>query len=75
MRYDMVSCSQVENIKRQGLATLDTRCKCEGQVKGFGVMDRTWQRSLCKDLALMDRGNDEEQAKLQLMNQQGYMVI
>jgi hypothetical protein len=44
-------------------------CKYEGQVGGFGAMDRTWQRSLSKELAPMDKGNDEEQARLQSMNQ------
>jgi hypothetical protein len=44
-------------------------CKCEGQVKGFGVIACMWWTSLSKDFAPMDQGNNEEQAKLRSMNQ------
>jgi len=38
--------------------------KSEGQVGGFSAMNRTWQRSLSKDLVPMYQGNSEKQEKL-----------
>jgi hypothetical protein len=43
-----------------------TSCKCEGQVRGFGVTHRMCRRSLSKDLAPMDKGNSEEQSDVEI---------
>ena len=45
-----------------------TGCKCEGQVGGFGPMDRVAVK-LEQDLASMDEGNGEEQVRSRSMNQ------
>jgi hypothetical protein len=43
-------------------------CKCEGQVKDFGAMDRVAMK-FEQALAPMNQANDEEHAKLQSLNQ------
>ena len=48
--------------------------KREGQVGGFGVMDRVAVK-LKQDLAPMDDGNGEEQVKLRSMNQYDHVMI
>ena len=63
---------KVEKIKtRLGLWT---GCKREGQVEGFRVMDRVAVK-LEQDLAPMDDGNGEEQAKSRSMNQYDHVMI
>ena len=47
-----------------------TSYKCEG--KGFEATNYMWRGSLSKDLASMDKGNGEEQAMLQSMNQRSH---
>jgi hypothetical protein len=51
-----------------------TGCKREGQVGGFGAMDRMAMK-LEQDLAPMDEGNGEKQVRSSLMNQQGHVMI
>ena len=64
MRHDIESCDQ--GGEDQG--------KREGQVKGFGVMDRVAVK-LEQDLAPMDDGNGEEQVKSRSMNQYDHVMI
>ena len=59
MKHDIVSCGYVEKIKRQDLAMKDQVAIMEDKL----------------GLVLMDRDNDEEQARLRLMNQQGRMKL
>ena len=64
--------TKVEKIKtRLGLMT---SCKREGQVGGFGVMDRVAVK-LEQDLAPMDEGNGEKQVMSRSMNQYGHVMI
>jgi hypothetical protein len=58
---------------RQDLAWW-TGCKREGQVGGFGAIDRVAVK-LEQDLAPMDEGNDEKQVRSRSMNQQGHVMI
>ena len=58
---------------RQDLAWW-TRCKREGQVRGFGAMDRMAVK-LEQDLAPVDEGNGEKQEKLRSMNQYDRVMI
>ena len=50
------------------------RFKHEGQVRGFGVMDRVAVK-LEQDLAPMDEGNGEKQVKSRSMNQYDHVMI
>ena len=58
---------------RQDLAWW-TGCKREGQVGGFGAMDRVAVK-LEQDLAPMDEGNGEKQVKSRSMNQYDHVMI
>ena len=58
---------KVEKIKTR-LGLMDQLQACEGQVGGFGAMDRVAVK-LEQDLAPMDEGNDEEQVRSRSMNQ------
>jgi hypothetical protein len=49
------------------------RLKCEGQIGGFGAMDREAVK-LEQDLAPMDRRNSKEQVRSRSMDQ-GHMMI
>ena len=51
-----------------------TSCKHEGQVGGFGPIDRMAVK-LKQDLAPMNEGNDEKQVRSRSMNQQGHVMI
>ena len=51
-----------------------TGCKREGQVGGFGAMDRVAVK-LEQDLVPMDEGNGEKQLRSRSMNQYGHMMI
>ena len=64
--------TKVEKIKTR--LSLWTGCKCEGQVGGFGAMDRMAVK-LEQDLTPIDKGNGEEQVKSRSMNQYGSMMI
>ena len=59
MRHDIESCDQ--GGEGHDLARR-TGCKREGQVGGFGAMDRMAVK-LEQDLAPMDEGNGEKQVK------------
>ena len=50
------------------------RFKHEGQVGGFGAMDRMAVK-LKQDLAPMDEGNGEKQVKSRSMNQYDHVMI
>ena len=63
---------KVEKIKTR-LGLMD-RLKREGQVGGFGAMDRVAVK-LEQDLASMDEGNGEKQVKSRSMNQYDHMMI
>ena len=73
MRHDIESCDQRWRRSRQDLASW-TSCKREGQVRGFGAMDRVAVK-LEQDLALMDEGNGEKQVKSRSMNQYDHVMI
>ena len=60
-------------ISRQDLAWR-TSCRREGQVGGFGAMDRMVVK-LEQDLAPMDEDNGEKKVKSRSMNQYGHMMI
>ena len=59
--------TKVEKIKTR-------LCKHEGQVGGFGAMDRVTVK-LKQDLASMDEGNGEKQVKSRSMNQYDHVMI
>ena len=64
--------TKVEKIKTR-LGLMD-QLQCEGQVGGFGAMDRMAVK-LEQDLAPMDEGNGEKQVRSRSMNRQGHMMI
>ena len=73
MRHDIESCDQ--GGEDQDMTWLDgPGCKREGQVEGFGAMDRVAVK-LEQDLALMDEGNGEKQVRSRSMNQYDHMMI
>ena len=73
MRHDIESCDQ--GGEDQDKTWLDGPvAKREGQVGGFGVMDRVAVK-LKQDLAPMDKGNGEKQVKSRSMNQYGHVII
>ena len=71
MRHDIESCDQ--GGEDQDMTSLD-RPKREGQVRGFGAMDRVAVK-LEQDLASMDEGNGEKQVKSRSMNQYDHLMI
>ena len=62
--------TKVEKIKTR-LGLMD---KHEGQVGGFGAMDRVAVK-LEQDLASIDEGNSEKKVRLRSINQQGHVMI
>ena len=73
MRHDIESCDQ--GGEDQDKTWLDGPvAKCEGQVGGFGAMDRLTVK-LDQDLAPMDEGNGEKKVKSRSMNQYNHVMI
>ena len=73
MRHDIESCDQGGEDQDKTWRRW-TGCKREGQVGGFGAMDRVAVK-LKQDLAPMDEGNGEKQVKSRSMNQCDHVMI